>query len=118
MAEATEQEAKNIAIISYITLIGWLIAYTMNQKTPSSLGVYHLRQSLGIMLTGVALSIISNISVSILGSVLGFGVIVFSFIPMLTLILWILGIISAVNAEEKPVPVIGDMAQNMLKGIK
>jgi len=33
-------------------------------------------------------------------------------------VFWILGLIAAVNAEKKALPLIGDFYQNLLKGIK
>jgi uncharacterized membrane protein len=33
-------------------------------------------------------------------------------------ILWVLGLISAINGQEKPIPVIGNLAQNLFSGIK
>ncbi len=103
---------KTISWVSYITIIGWVIAIiSYNSSTDkSSLARFHLRQSLGLFLTVVAISIAtSSISVtsgfmtSILG-LLNFGV----------LILWVIGLISAVNGEEKPVPVVGEFYQRTL----
>jgi uncharacterized membrane protein len=33
-------------------------------------------------------------------------------------VLWIIGLVAAINGQEKPVPIIGNMAQSMLSGIK
>jgi uncharacterized membrane protein len=33
-------------------------------------------------------------------------------------ILWVLGLVAAINGEEKPIPVIGPMAQSTFSGIK
>ena len=53
-------DAKTIAWVSYLTIIGWIIAFVsygnLNPKT--SLATFHLRQSLGLILLGVACSII------------------------------------------------------------
>ncbi|PIZ05341.1 MAG: hypothetical protein COY57_07835 [Flavobacteriales bacterium CG_4_10_14_0_8_um_filter_32_5] len=57
---------------------------------------------------------------------------IFAFIPILgwmivvliqisyigLFVFWILGLIAAVNAEKKALPLIGDFYQNLLKGIK
>jgi uncharacterized membrane protein len=33
-------------------------------------------------------------------------------------VLWVLGLVAAINGEEKPMPVIGPIAQNIFSGIK
>ncbi len=96
------QEDKTIAILSYITFIGWIIALILHQNNKTSLGAYHLRQTLGIFLTGIILSIIP-----IIGWILGLVLFVF----------WILGLISAVQGEEKPIPLLGEFYQNIFKGL-
>jgi uncharacterized membrane protein len=98
---------KTVAIVSYITLIGWIIALVMHGNNKTSLGAFHLRQSLGIMILAIAVSIIRALLFFIpfigwaIGACLSLGI----------LILWILGLIAAINAEKKPVPVFGDYFQ-------
>ncbi len=50
--ETTSDNGKTVAIIAYITLIGWIIALVMNNGNKTALGSYHVRQSLGIMCVG------------------------------------------------------------------
>lgn len=113
-----EDPGKTVAILSYCTLIGFIIALVMNsdQKNKSELGVFHIRQALGIFLTSIALMIVGTIFmfipfigwlISILIYLSYFGVFVF----------WILGLIAAVNSEQKAVPIVGNMFQTMFKGI-
>ncbi|MGM5482234.1 MAG: DUF4870 domain-containing protein [Nanobdellota archaeon] len=85
-----------IAVVSYITIIGWIIALVMNQNEKTSLGSYHLRQAIMIMLTGLVLSFIP-----IIGWLLNIVVFVF----------WIMGLVYAIQAKEKSVPLLGDLAQ-------
>ena len=47
-------DGKTIAIISYLTIIGWVIAYVMNSNNKSQIAFYHLRQSLFIMVAAFA----------------------------------------------------------------
>jgi len=101
---------KNLAIVAYITVIGWIIAYLQYQKQSekSPLVRYHLSQALGIYIFAVALSIVITIVASIipaLGSIL-------SIAGLLPLILLILGIISASNEAMSPVPGIGKLFEN------
>lgn len=94
-----EDEAKNIAVISYITIIGLIVAFVMNNDKKYPFARYHISQSLGLALTGLVLGIVAMIP--ILGwiiYILGFFVIVY---------MWIMGLLNAVNKVEKPVPIMG-----------
>lgn len=90
---------KTISIISYITIIGWLIAYLVGKDKLDAFSKYHLRQSLGLAIIGVILSIIP-ISAFFLGMII-------NLVGLLLLVLFIIGIINAVNGQMKPLPVIG-----------
>src|SRR5690554_6777427 len=90
---------KTISIISYITIVGWLIAYLISKDNLDAFSKYHLRQSLGLAIVGIVLNIIT-ISISFLGMIV-------NLIGLLLLILFIIGIINAVNGQMKPLPVIG-----------
>lgn len=109
----TKNNSKTIAILSYITLIGWIIALIMegNENPKTSLAGFHLRQSLGIMLTGIVGEIVLTM-LPFIGWILLplFGIGIF--------ILWILGLISAINGEEKPVVLLGDFYQKTFSGIR
>ena len=108
MTNSTSDNSKTIAIISYITLIGWIIAYVMNNNNKTAFAAFHLRQSLGIIVVAVLLSIVvSMASVPMLGWILQLGILVF----------WILGFIGALQGEMKPVPLLGAQFQDWFKGI-
>lgn len=92
-------EAKNIAIIAYITILGLLIAFMMNNDKKFPFARYHIRQSLGLAATGLALGVIGIIP--ILGwiiNIVGFFVLLY---------MWIMGLINAINEKVKPVPFLG-----------
>ncbi|MDF2380634.1 hypothetical protein JMG10_04085 [Nostoc ellipsosporum NOK] len=93
---------KTLSIVSYITIIGWLIAYIMGKEKMDSLLRYHLKQSLGLGLVSLAFSISLNIVASIVPALGFLGIIGYAII-----VLWIIGIINAANGEMKPVPIIG-----------
>ena len=107
--DPTSDQGKTVAIVSYLTWIGWIIAIIIHGNNKSVFGAYHLRQSLGILLTGVALGFVSWIP--FLGWVVGF----LGFIMLL--VFWIMGLISAVNGEAKPVPILGEFYQKTFSGI-
>ena len=90
---------KTISIISYITIVGWLIAYLVGKDNLDAFFFYFLRQSLGLAIVGIILNIIT-ISISFLGMIV-------NLVGLLLLVLFIIGIINAINGQMKPLPVIG-----------
>jgi len=110
-------DGKSIAIISYLTIIGWIIAFVMHGNNKSQLGSFHLRQSLFLMLTGFGVSILQWILIFI--PILGWIISILLYFVLLGLfVLWIIGLIAAINGEEKEVPFLGKKAQELLKGIQ
>ena len=107
---------KTLAIVSYITIIGWLVSYFSYKDSlqKSSLVTYHLKQSLGIALLGIFFGIALNIVGSIIPSLAA----VLSLGNLVILVLWILGIINAMNEVEKPVPVVGAIFEGKFDFIK
>ena len=53
-----EISGKTIAIIAYLTLIGLIIAYLLNNSHRDGFANFHIRQSLGLALTCRALGIV------------------------------------------------------------
>lgn len=102
-------DQKTIAWVSYVTLIGWIIAIiTYNSSADkSSLAKFHLRQSFGIFVTGIALYILMIMMIF----VIPFFFFIIPLIGIAVFILAVIGLIAAVNGEEKPVPVLGDFYQ-------
>ncbi|OXA83176.1 import component protein [Flavobacterium hercynium] len=100
---------KTLSILSYITIIGWIIAYVKSKDlTPKSdLVNYHLKQGFGIFLLSLATNIILSIVVTIVPSLY-----FLSYVGYAIFILWIFGIINAVNEQKKPIPVIGQLFEN------
>ena len=113
-AQNNADNGKTTAIVSYITIIGWLIAYfAMHQSKKTSLGSYHLRQTLLLFIIAVVYQIVITfitMAVPFLGLILSLASLAF-------LVLWIMGLIAAINGEEKPMPLIGAKAQELFKGI-
>ena len=103
---------KTVAIVSYITLIGWIVALIIHSDKKTSLGAYHLRQSLGLMILGLAVGILRFIL-----SMLPFGGVIAMALAFGMLALWLFGIINAANGEEKPMPVVGGMFQKWFAGL-
>jgi len=100
-------EDKTVAILSYITLIGFIAAIVIHSNKKTQLGAYHLRQTLGFFLTT---------------AVVGFGGIVLAIIPILGIlclfgiwvglfVFWLMGLLSAIKGEMKPMPLVGPLYQ-------
>ncbi|MDN5286887.1 MAG: import component protein [Mucilaginibacter sp.] len=98
---------KTLSIVSYITLIGWLIAYFSGKDKADALLKYHLKQSLGLAIVSITLNIILRVIVSLVPSLAFLGM-----IGLVIAVFWILGIINAANSALKPVPVFGKAFEN------
>lgn len=92
--------------LSYFTPICWIIALVLHRNTPSLLSNIHLKNSLGLHATGLA--------ISLLASVFRFGVfqLIFGLAFGALFILFIIGIITAIGGREKALPYIGPWFQN------
>lgn len=107
--ESIIEDGKTIAIIAYLTLIGLIIAFVMNGEKKNSYAKFHIRQSLGLMVTGLATMFVSW--VPFIGWL--FGILAFFFL----LFLWFTGLFNAINGREKVVPILGDKYAEWFKSI-
>lgn len=98
---------KTLSIVSYISIVGWLIAYFMGKEKADDLLKYHLRQSLGLAVVGILFSVALNV-VAMIVPALG----ILGMLSLVILVLWIIGIINAANAAQKPLPLIGKLFEN------
>lgn len=99
------EQGKTIAIVSYITIIGWVVALIMNQNIKDKFASFHIRQSLLIVIISAIIGALRNIQFItwILGTIL--------------FVFWIMGLIYAINGQEKEVPLIGAYAQQWFKSL-
>jgi uncharacterized membrane protein len=105
--ETSLNNTKLLAIITYITLIGWIIAFMMNSTKKNSLVTYHQRQALGIQLLYFAISVLISITGVAALQVFFFGI----------LILIIIGITNAYKQEKKPLPFLGEYFEDWFRSI-
>lgn len=109
LSASAVNEGKTTAIVAYLTLIGLIIAFIMNSDKKNAFANFHIRQALGIGLTGLALGIVNIIP--ILGWIVGvFG-------SLLLIVLWVIGLMGAINGRQKEVPILGKKYQEWLKRI-
>jgi uncharacterized membrane protein len=92
------ETGKTTAIVAYITIVGCLIALTMNLEPKNAFARFHIRQAFGIHILFHALAII-----------LTYTGIVYLALPIYILyfVLWIFGFLQALNGKTKPLPVLG-----------
>lgn len=102
-----QPEGKDIAVIAYLTIIGLIIAFVMNNDKNYAFAKFHIRQSLGIAVSAIALCIIGIIPV--LGWIISF------FGMFFILFLWIMGLINAINGKEQSVPILGEKFKEWFK---
>lgn len=102
-------EGKTIAIISYLTVIGLVIAFVMNNEKKNPFAHYHIRQALGLTLTGVVISFLNIIPVlGLIINVVGFFVLLY---------MLIMGVLNAMNERKQPLPILGKQYDEWLKSI-
>lgn len=94
---------KLVSILCYLTPIGWLIAMVLHGNHNSDIARFHLRQSLGLLITAALLSFIP-----LIGWLLNF----------LVFAAWLQGIYYAVTSQPKAVHILGDFYQLHLDFIR
>lgn len=102
MDPQTIQEGKTMAVVSYITVIGLLIAYLVNSGKRNTFTSFHIGQSVRVVLLGLANYVLSFLLPASLGFII-------SLISIGVLVLAILGIVNAANGKAVPLPVIGNL---------
>ena len=98
-------DAKVTGIVSYLSWIGWIIAFFAGDKEGAK---FHLNQSLVIMIGMTVLSILSVVAgvIPVVGLIIS---LVVGILSLALFVFWIMGLIAACKQEEKAVPVIGNI---------
>jgi uncharacterized membrane protein len=98
---AVSTESKTIAVISHITIIGWVIAVVMNSNNKTEFSSFYIRQTLLLnLILGLGLT-------SFIGKIIAIAALVFI----------ILSLISALGGSKTETPVVGNYFQNWFKGL-
>ncbi|MBS2211611.1 hypothetical protein KEM09_09370 [Carboxylicivirga mesophila] len=106
-------QSRLISAVSYITIVGWVIALILrqNENPKSELGLFHLRQSFGTLIlffiASFAKIMLATIGLSWLGNVVG----------LVVLVLWLIGLIGAIQGRFTKVPFVGDWFQENFRFI-
>lgn len=99
----------NMGAMAYLTVIGLIIAFNANQENRNEFTSFHIRQSLGLAVTGIILCVLAFIPfvgwlISTVGSI---GVI----------ILWLTGFMNALNHEKEAVPLLGNIYNHWFQNL-
>ncbi len=99
----TADDGKLIAVVSYLTIIGFLISLVQHSSNKTNLGAYHLRQSLGFMLLSFIITLPLG-SANLKDDEFALLSLLASFV-----LLWdgISGIINALKGKEEPCALFG-----------
>ena len=108
MENITVNEGKPAAIISYLWIIGLVIAFLINSNKKNTFSSFHIRQATGL--------IVIHLIIFALERFLGIGMLAWIFDVGL-FILWVIAILGAIQGEEKRVPLLGDQFQEWFKSI-
>lgn len=105
MRKGQKMDAKVTGIVSYLSWIGWIIAFFAGDKEGAK---FHLNQSLVIMIGMTVLSILSMVAgvIPVVGLIIS---LVVGILSLALFVFWIMGLIAACKQEEKAVPVIGNI---------
>jgi len=108
MENNSVQEGKTTAIISYITILGSIIAIFMNLEPKNSFAGFHIRQAFGI-----------NITFYLLAYFIGYfdSWMVSGAFYVFIVVLWIYGFIVAIQGEMKVIPLSGEHFQKWFKNL-
>lgn len=109
VAKSEGMDAKTIAIIAYLTLIGFIIALVINNGDKKPFASFHIRQMLGLAACGLGMYVLIFIPV--------IGWILYPIVALFLFVLWIIGFLGAINGKETLVPVLGERFQEWFKGV-
>ncbi|UUC43891.1 hypothetical protein [Flavobacterium cerinum] len=101
-------QSRTVAIISYLTIIGTIIALTMNMESKTRFAGFHIRQALGINLTFYVLAYFVGYADSWMVSSAFF---IFFFV------LWAYSLVGAIQNDMKTTPILGEYFQKWFKNL-
>lgn len=108
MENGKPNDGKTAAILSYILIVGVLIAMSINAEEKNKFASFHIRQGLGLSLTFISLGlIISNFE----------NILIAAPMWIFITILMFFGMFNAANGNSKPIPILGNIFQKWLRSI-
>ncbi|WP_299432837.1 DUF4870 domain-containing protein [uncultured Maribacter sp.] len=104
MDQSIKEQGKTMAIISYITVIGLLIAYFSTRGDKENEFVsFHIGQSLRVFILGIIISVSMGIIISVT------GLSILKFLSYAPLVFMVLGVMNANSLKDEKLPIIGNI---------
>lgn len=101
MNQHTIKSGKTLAILSYFTFVGALIALFINLEKKNPFTSFHIRQMIGLIMMLVFSNIIERFVNSWTGTILG----------TITVFCWVYALVFAIKGETKLIPYVGEKFQ-------
>jgi|SRR5690554_2459950 len=105
MSAENLKQSRNYAILSYMTILGMFVAIILN-KDKNEYVNFHIRQSLGTHIIFL-LAVVCILTSLILALIVYF----------LFIVLWVFGVIAAMQNSTKPIPLLGEKFQKLFSKI-
>ena len=105
--EDLTMDKKVTGILSYFGIILWLVAYLAGDKEGAK---FHLNQSLALNLISIIWSTFAGVASGIFGKIPVIGIVfalVCVAVSIAFFVFWVMGLVSAIKEEDKPLPYIG-----------
>ncbi len=109
MSTNTIKKGKTSAIVAYITMIGALIAISMNSEPENDFARFHIRQAFGLHLIFLGFAIFLSVWFN---QYAWYGLYVFY------IVLWFYGFLGALNEKKQSVPFLGPYFQKWFTFIR
>lgn len=95
------QQEKTIALISYITFIGLIIAYFMNKDVRSAYATYHIKTMFGLVIL-LFISVVTQANIHLLAG---------EVILLISFILWAIALFHAMQGKKVVFPYFSEKFQ-------
>jgi uncharacterized membrane protein len=105
---------KTVAILCYLGLIGWLLAYVLHLNKRTFLGAYHLRQTIALFILAIALWVGQMLMIPV-HTTSWITIVLTLLVRFALLFCWIIGFTGAVKGKKRPMPLIGEKAQQLFR---
>ncbi|HEU4716517.1 MAG TPA: DUF4870 domain-containing protein [Bacteroidia bacterium] len=107
------ERGKLSAVLSYCTLVGWIVGYVLHQGNKTAYAAFHLRQSIGLAVSALAIMVAFWMTFVFLP----FGWMAMRIVNIAYLVFMIIGIINAASGKMKKLPLAGDFFDKIFSSI-
>jgi|SRR5699024_1611918 len=103
------ESGKTWAIVSYITVLGLMVAMVKNRDLKNRFVTFHIRQTFGLCVMGMLLLLFAFLPI--------IGWLLFSLGYILLLVMWLIGLLAVLDGKAKPTIVLGEKFQKWFNEI-